>query len=72
MKLVSRINSQKKTREDVKRKPDPMSREPGLRRDIDRLNTQAHTLVCFCLRRHQDDLNFLREKAVNKRMNPDV
>lgn len=45
MKLLSQINSKKKAREDVRKKPDPMSREPGLRRDIDRLNTQAHNLV---------------------------
>ncbi|BDA44497.1 Structural maintenance of chromosomes protein 5 [Coccomyxa sp. Obi] len=45
MKLVSQIRSRKKQQEDVRKKPDPMSRQPALRRDIDRLNTQAHNLV---------------------------
>ena len=52
MKLASQIKSKKKALEDVRRKADPMSEEPGLRRDIDRLNTQAHNLVSTGLSMH--------------------
>ncbi len=45
LKLVSSLNGKKKLLADVKKKPDPLSREPGLRRDIDRFNTQCHNLV---------------------------
>lgn len=52
MKLASQIKSKKKALEDVRKKADPMSEEPGLRRDIDRLNTQAHNLVSTGLSMH--------------------
>ncbi|EIE27053.1 P-loop containing nucleoside triphosphate hydrolase protein [Coccomyxa subellipsoidea C-169] len=45
LKLVSSLNGKKKLLADVKKKPDPLSREPGLRRDVDRFNTQCHNLV---------------------------
>lgn len=45
MKVTSTLNTKRKLLEEARRKPDPMSREPGLRQDINKLNAQAHKLV---------------------------
>ncbi|KAK9915722.1 hypothetical protein WJX75_003203 [Coccomyxa subellipsoidea] len=45
LKLVSSMNNKKKLLVVQRSKPDPLSREPGLRRDVERLNTVSHNLV---------------------------
>lgn len=39
------MNNKKKLLAVQRSKPDPLSREPGLRRDVERLNTVSHNLV---------------------------
>jgi hypothetical protein len=39
------MNNKKKLLVVQRSKPDPLSREPGLRRDVERLNTVSHNLV---------------------------